>query len=168
MEFRIITARELTPAMFELHPIWAEYYEPEEIDDIVSWGYDKEKTTQEMFSKFYNQEHPYYTVPIEQFPPIVNQFFTKADLVTKNGTNLRGAVMDHGELVLSIFIDEQRDITLSSHPNLYDLVKKEIMRLSLELNMDPTEFEEIKFKTTVQDQKGKPIEGVFHLVDPKK
>ena len=47
--------------------------------------------------------------------------------------------MDHGELVLSIFIDEQRDITLSSHPNLYDLVKKDIARLSFELNIDPME-----------------------------
>jgi len=168
MQFKIIKESELAPKMFEFHPVWAEYYEPDDLEDIISWGYDRESVKSDLFSKHDGSDHAYYTVPIERFPPNNIRFFTLANLFTKSGIKLKGTVMNSGQLVIEIFLDDNRSIALSCYPDLYDLNKHELNKVATELNLDPLDLEEIRFQTTIVDQDGFPIEGFFRLVNDSK
>jgi hypothetical protein len=163
MELRIIKGRELTPKMFEFHPVWAEYYEPDDLEDIVSWGYDRESIRSDLFSKHDGSEHAYYAVPIERFPPNNLRFFTLANLFTKSGRLIQGIVMNSGEIMIEIILDSNRSICLSRVSGLASLNKQEILKATSELDLDPLDLEEIYFQTTIVDQDGCAIEGVFRF-----
>lgn len=42
MEFHLRHGREMSAALLQMHPVWAQYHEPADIDVIVGWGVPRE------------------------------------------------------------------------------------------------------------------------------
>ena len=40
MNFRLIPLSQLDEGCFDEWPVWSEFYEPDELEDIESWGID--------------------------------------------------------------------------------------------------------------------------------
>src|SRR5687768_4775717 len=102
--FRIVTAKDFTPEVFTYHPLWSEFYDFHELDDIQRWGLDRQAVHEELKSKTIEQQHPFYTIPQSEFPPDRMRYFCLANLTTKTGRLLQGSIMNDGELIIEIFI----------------------------------------------------------------
>jgi len=56
----------LTPKEFDFYPVWCEYYEPKEIDELIQLGENKDFLTKELIvvvESSDGQNHPFYTLP---------------------------------------------------------------------------------------------------------
>jgi hypothetical protein len=57
---------ELSEEVFKYYPVWCEYYEPSEIDNLVGLGENLEFLEKELIGNVESSEgqnHPYYTLP---------------------------------------------------------------------------------------------------------
>jgi hypothetical protein len=62
----------LTQKEFEFHPVWCEYYEPAEIEELTQLGENKEFLYIELVQVVEasdGQDHPFYTLPINAEHP---------------------------------------------------------------------------------------------------
>ena len=160
-KFKIVSVEEFTPKSFSFHPLWSEYYDFDELDEIETWGINKELAFNELKGKFSNSAHPYYTVPIKEFPPQRMRFFTKAKFKTLKGNELDGVVMNEGDLVVDIFLGNNQMVSLSCHTMLKDLAIKTLLKISKEFNLELSELKILEFETVIPKEKEKRIRGKF-------
>lgn len=160
-KFRIESV--LKPLDFDYHPIWSEYYDFEELEEIESWGLSRIEVQKELKLKTIDQKHPYYTVPLECFPPERMRFYTKANLITVNGINIKGAVVNEGNLTISVFLDQNKMVTLSNHELLSDLVLEELNSISEFFKIDIRNLLNFQFVTEIPNNEELRIKGNFCL-----
>lgn len=164
-KFKIVKSKDFKPACFSFHPLWSEYYDFDELDEIKSWGLDlnKQEILDALMKKEENGSHPHYTVPIEVFPPSRMRYFTKATFTTQNGYKLKGAIMNEGEMVIIIFLSMEEDVRLSKHPIFKNERKKRLTRIAKRFNIEIEELYKLRFETEITDQKGNNISGIYNL-----
>jgi hypothetical protein len=92
--FKLIRGSELSKEHFEEYPVWSEYYDYEEFDEIVGWGIDKDWLEKELKLKDDGSEHCVYTVLQTSPLPDRMRIFIKAAFRTYSGAELTGYVMN--------------------------------------------------------------------------
>ena len=64
MKLELVHDKDLSPNVFEKHPVWAEYYESDDIDRMMSDGFERE----DIISELKKVEHPdRYLVPVVNY-----------------------------------------------------------------------------------------------------
>ncbi len=158
-KFRIVASKDLKASDFSYHPLWSVYEDFDEIDEIASWGINKEEAHQALMDNFIDQIHPYYTVPVEAFPPSRLCFFCKAVFTTSGGRQIDGAIMNGGTLVVKLFLDNDEMETISYHPGLRIMAINTLKKVSKRLNLDFSELRKLQFETVIPIAKDKRIRG---------
>jgi hypothetical protein len=64
MDFCLIPTSELDERHFHQWPVWSEYYEPDEIEEITSWGIQPEQFHEQLRALRLGNEHAAYPVLI--------------------------------------------------------------------------------------------------------
>jgi hypothetical protein len=158
-KFRIVSAKDFIPEVFAYHPLWSEFYDFDELDDIERWGLNRQTTFEELKSKTIEQQHPFYTLPLSEFPPLRMRYFCLANILTKSGRLLQGSIMNDGELIIEVFLDSNLGIILSRHPFFENETRNSLMSLARSLQITPEELSTISYKTVLTDHNGNHTEG---------
>ena len=160
--FEIVESEKLTVEKFREYPIWSEYYDFNELDEIEDWGFNRDAILQELKIKEIESQHPYYTVPISDFPPERMRYFTKAKFKTINGLELDGAIMNEGNGVIAIFLNNEY-ISISNHPSLQDWRIKSLKKISSHYNISLSELNQLDFETEIPKDVEKRMKGKFFM-----
>lgn len=140
-----------------MYPVWSEHYDFDEIEEIVSWGIDRDWLLKELQSKHSGNEHCLYPLlQTNPFPPRM-RIFIKARFKTTGGQDLEGYVMDEDAFVIHIFYSDG-EYGFSRHPLLENLNKEQEERLKEKIG----EFIfPLTYETDFLAQDGKRICGEF-------
>lgn len=160
--FEVIKSSALTPLKFQEYPIWSEYYDFDELAEIEQWGLNKEAIVKQLQAAEFENEHPYYTVPINQFPIDRMRYFTKAKFTTAKGTQIEGAIMNEGKLACWIFLEHESEV-INNHPILREEKLKSLTHISKFYNIPISELNTLKFETLVPKKLNKRIKGTFEM-----
>lgn len=99
MEFRFVGAEHLTEDLFRENPVWIMYEDPEQDEEICSWGVDVDKAWKEKSS---NPENEYYFpyLGIEE-PALVRGTEVYCSVQTNCGGMLSGVLL--GGFAFSVY-----------------------------------------------------------------
>jgi hypothetical protein len=92
-DFKVVKSdRWLTAEDFELSPLWGSYYAPEDIDDIVRWGFDEDRVRAALAAADW-EDGAVFPLPVEAADTewMRGKFFA-ARVTTAGGTVLRGLI----------------------------------------------------------------------------
>jgi hypothetical protein len=160
--FRIIKADEFNAERFKEYPLWSEYYDFDELNEIEEWGYNKESILQELKTKEIENQHPYYTAPIESFPLERMRYFTRSKFRTINNIELDGAIMNTGELVIMLFLGNDYEI-LNRNPLLHSELKESVIKIANYYKIQPEELSDLTFETIIPKESKNRIKGIWKI-----
>lgn len=92
-DFKVVKSDDLLTAEdFELSPLWGSYYEPDDVDEIVSWGFDEARVRAALAAAGW-EDGACFPLPIEAAASdwMRGKFFA-AQATTPGGTVLRGLI----------------------------------------------------------------------------
>jgi hypothetical protein len=123
MKFILVKTRNISPALFERHSVWVEYYEPDNIEDMIKDGFDKEEILAALEKTGYSDG---YIFPVLNNIHLYRYIYVyyKAKIKFPNNTFLPGYLFLHTAnylLSIGIFVNERGYIINLAHP---DLTKK--------------------------------------------
>jgi hypothetical protein len=159
--FRIVRGSALSKADFDAHPIWSEYYDFEERDEIEEWGVDREWLDTALDGVYADgNDHPCYTI-LRPYPlPARMRQFLKATFTTPAGRSLNGYVMNEDAYVVSVFVGADEEFGFSRHPHLSDSNALDLGGLCAAIGTDDPIFP-LRYRTEFLDSEDRLIEGTF-------
>ena len=157
--FVLIPHSELSKEHFEAYPVWSEHYDYDEIDEIVSWGIDREWLLREIEAKCTGNEHCVYTLLQTNPLPERMRIFIRARFRTPNGVNLNGFVVNEDAYALGIFWENVKYV-FNNHPLLREL--NEEQEAKLRDTVGDAIFP-LQYETDFRNNAGERIRGEFSL-----
>lgn len=152
--------------LFEHFPVWSEHYDYDEIDEIVSWGIDRDWLMDQFKKHHDGSAHCYY--PILQTAPRLPsrmRVYIKADIRTAKGRPLTGYVAG-SEGFLSICHEGEQYGFFSDYPENNQFNLSQLIRLKQKLDSDDPVIP-FKFTTPFIDSLGEKIEGELNPSLPR-
>jgi hypothetical protein len=103
MKLKLLHSEALIPDHFELHPVWVEYYVPEDVNRMVSDGFDRDEVVNELGKVNYSDE---YLFPLRNHSQKSPYEFTlyKADVLVKGSIKFPGYLFSAAGEVTSVSI----------------------------------------------------------------
>lgn len=149
---------------FESHPIWSEYYDYEEREEIVAWGVDPEWLASELERAHTGNDHCAYPI-LRPYPlPERMRLYIRAIITSKSGRTFVGHVMNEEADVLSIFTNGD-EFRFSRRDMLSDLNDKELKRMAAAIDSSASDLFPVTYRTEFLDSEDQPIAGVFSLIE---
>ena len=163
--FTLVPISALSKQHFDSHPIWSEYYDFDEREEIAAWGIDPQVLASELDRIHTGNDHCAY--PILRPYPLPNRMrlYIRARITLKNGQTLVGHVMNEDAYVLSIFANDDDEFCFSRNDGLRDLNEKELGRMAEALGCSTDELFPATYATDFLDSENNLIAGVFSLTE---
>jgi hypothetical protein len=106
--FTLVPMSQLTRQHFDLHPIWSEYYDFEEREEIASWGIDRKWLDRELLRVHDGNDHGAYPI-LRPYPlPERMRLYIRARFLTPDGDQLDGYVMNEDAGVINLFVGTEQ------------------------------------------------------------
>lgn len=158
--FKVIPQRTLSEELFDEFPVWSEYYEWDELEEIEGWGLDREVVLKMLNENSIDNEHCLYTL-LEANPfPKRMRIFIGARITTAGGVELKGYVMNEDAYCLCI-IHDGAEYFFSCHPTFKGCTLELANKLSMLLNVPASDFFPLHYETDYYARDGSPIAGTF-------
>ena len=160
---RFMIVQELTEECFDYHPVWSEYYDFDEREEITSWGIDRDWLDAKL-QELPEHPHPCYTVLDTDPLPDRMRLFIKAGFKTPIGRVLAGWVMNEDAGVVGIYVAEKEFIF-----NASPFLARNMQRLAhtlKEVLVDTSDpIFPLQYTTYFTNIDGQSICGTFTLPD---
>ena len=155
--FTLIHGHDLSRQHFEQHPAWADYSEPEDIEEIVSWGVERAAVVEQLERVRYSDEFVFPVLRTEPLPSF-RFLFLRANFVSADGTRFTGYVIGQNPYCVAVFYGDDE---FAFNANLPDLGEQELARLrqSSKLQLEP--FFPLRYSTPFRRDDGERVEGLF-------
>ncbi len=151
----------LTHADFESWPAWSEHYDFEEIDDIQSWGIDREWALSKFREYDTGGSHPHYTIlDLENLQLNNMRIYLKATFHHYSGTVLTGYIMNLGEMCISLF-SQKTEYLFTNHPMFAKDMEAQAKDAEIEYSL--SKLFPLPFSTEFKDHSGEQIRGIYQL-----
>ena len=161
--FMLVPMSRLSKGHFDVHPIWSEFYDAEEVDEIVSWGVDREWLERELERVHHGNDHAAYPI-LRPYPlPERMRLFIGARFVTAGGAELDGWVMNENAFVVTLNVNEH-EFTFSAHLDLADLNRPELQRLKQAMGAPEDPVFPLHYETEFLGHDDELIAGGFNPV----
>lgn len=157
--FRIV--QELTEECFDYHPVWSEYYDFDEREEITSWGIDRDWLDAKL-QELPEHPHPCYTVLDTDPLPDRMRLFIKAGFKTPTGNVLTGWVMNENVVVIGIYV-AGKEFVFNASPFLARDMQQLAYTLMEALGDTSAPVFPIQYTTDFTSSDGQPICGTFAL-----
>lgn len=159
--FQLIPSSQLSEQHFQIHPVWSEYYDYDEREEIISWGINPTWLQDEMERVHHGNDHCAYPV-LQPYPlPERMRLFVKATLQTPRGSKLDGYVVNDDAYAIEIFYKGD-GFSFSEHPLLRDLAEAEHARLLQVLETKEASVFPLSYVTGFRGHDDKEIAGLFN------
>ena len=156
--FRI--ERRLNAALFEEHPVWSEYYDYDELDELRSWRVDETHLSTLLRIAAEGSDHPYYPV-IELDPlPLRMRIYIACLFRTPTGKELKGFIINPDPLAVGIFAQGDIEIFNSTLP---DFARESERRVIKACGLDNDTIFPLTYKAVHVGEHGRAIEGVYDV-----
>ena len=157
--FRLVPENEFTYAHLEEYPVWSEFYDYDEREEIIEWGIDPEWLDQELARHQSGNIHPVYPL-LEVNPfPARSHLYIRARFETPAGQSLVGYIINEdASPAISIFYGG-RLFSFNRVMFEWGMASKEALQQLLPNSADP--ILPLKYETDFTDDEGNKIEGVF-------
>jgi hypothetical protein len=150
----------LSKCHFEQHPIWSEYYDYDEREEIIEWGVDSIWLAAELEHVHNGSDHCAYPI-LRPYPlPERMRLYIKARITTAENDILDGYVMNEDAYVLVIFAADHK---FCFSRMFSDLNQKELARLKASLSKSMNKIFPVQYETDFLDSKSNLIAGTFSL-----
>ena len=163
--FWMISRSALSHEHLEYYPVWSEFYDYEEREEILEWGINAASFDQDFARHHDGSDHAVYTLlQVNPFPPRM-RIYIKAKFVTPAGQSLSGYIVNvDADPAAAVFFGGREFIF---NTNLRDLGWQEA-KLLREMLVDPSDpLFPLIYRTDFMDEDGKEIQGAFDLTQPK-
>jgi hypothetical protein len=150
-------------AHFEEWPVWSEYYEPCELDDLQAWGIEPETFLAELHALDLGDEHAAYPSLIFDPLPERMRLYIKAVFTTARGDRLHGFVVNDDAYAGAIFLDNDE---LGFNIRLFDFYSDMLVTLSSRLASTVQDLLPIRYETGVHTSEGHEVTGMLSLRAP--
>ena len=158
--FKVLPQCRLSESHFDDFPVWSEFYDPEELEDIARWGLDRNQILELIEKNSTGNEHCVYTL-LEANPfPERMRIFIRAKLRTKVGVILKGYVMNEGAFCLGVF-HNGKEFIFSRHPMLEKENNNHEMELAHSMGVKPGTIFPVHYETEFTSRQGNVIAGEY-------
>jgi hypothetical protein len=106
MNFKFVNLSELSASLFEEHPIWASYYEPDDIDAITNWGINRNEVVEKLEKIGYSDDYIFPMLSIDNEYPFKFEYY-KASFELPSGEMLSGYMVGTKARAIGIFTDKE-------------------------------------------------------------
>ena len=161
--FAMKSMSDIDASDFARHPIWSEYYEHPERDEIIEWGVDPSHLDSLLAAHHDGNTHAVYTV-LRPYPlPDRMRIYIKAQFHSADGDEFAGYVMNDDALFFVLFADGD-EFSFTRGSALPDLNTKELERLRITLSNPDVQLFPIEYRTDFLTDTDQPICGVIENV----
>lgn len=138
-------------------PIWAEYYEHEELAEIKSWGFDETLVSNR--SKM-NHDQIFYSIPMLDNIPDRFRIYILSEFTTAHGNKLDGYIVNDDAYAIAVFTSTGVELFNRNCTDSYmwDQPRFKVQSLN-DLNEDP--IFPLKYKSSIADRNGTRFKGIF-------
>ena len=154
--FRI--TRELTPAHFKECAVWSEYYDFEELEELLTWGVEKKYIDELLAIAKEGGAHPYYTVRNLELLPDRMRIYIYTQFITASGLKLEGIICNPNPFVIGIFVGEEIE---RFNPNLMDFWKESEAKVRSVYSIEDNKIFPLQYSTDFKDSHGTKIQGLY-------
>ena len=152
----------LSKTNFEEHPIWSEYYDIEEREEIIDWGVDPKWLAAELDRVHDGSDHCAYPI-LRPYPlPDRMRLYIRARITSASNERFDGYVVNEDAGVLAIFVAGDQ-FSFCSNGTLSDLSRQELARLKASIGRSADGIFPVEYETDFLDSKGSVIAGRFSL-----
>lgn len=158
--FTLVPKSQLSKRHFDMHPIWSEYYDYDEREEIASWGVNREWLDRELLRVHEGSDHCAYPI-LRPYPlPDRMRLYIRARFVTAGGARLDGYVMNDDAFVATLFASDS-EYAFSRHSALGDLNDRSLRALKAAIGRDDDPIFPLQYETDFLGLEDAPIAGTF-------
>lgn len=158
--FRLVRMSELSRQHFNDHPIWPEYYDPDELAEIASWGVDPVWLNQQLADTNDGNDHWAYPI-LRPYPlPERMRLYIKARFSTAGGATLDGFIMNQDAFCITLFLPGD-DLVFSRHPLFATEMARQTIALRHTLHRTDDPIFPMRYQTEFLARDNTPIAGTF-------
>ena len=162
--FKLIQCADLNWSHFEEYPVWSEFYDFDEIDEIVGWGVDREWLIDQLSVIHSGSNHAAYPVLYTDPLPHRQRLYIRASFETASGLALDGYTIDEGSYAVAIWA---HGVEYGFNVNLPDFAREDAARLAKSLGATTEQLFPMRFETAFRmPDDDSPICGTFSPLDP--
>ena len=158
--FALVPMSQLSRQHFEQYPVWSEYYDHDEREEIISWGIDREWLERELSRVHDGNDHCAYPILRPHPLPDRMRLYIRARFVTAGGARLDGYVMNDDASVATLFAGEG-EYAFSRHLSLEDLNAASLRGLRTIIGFEDDPIFPLGYETDFVGPDYAPIEGMF-------
>ena len=155
--FTLIHGHDLSRDHFEQHPAWADYSEPDDIEEIVSWGLERAKIVEQLERVRYSDEFVFPVLRTDPLPSF-RFLYLRAEFTAADGSRFVGYVIGQHPYCVAVFHGDEQ---FTFNANLPDMADEELARLRRVSHLPLTPFFPLHYSTTFLRGDGQRIEGQF-------
>ena len=158
--FAMKSLADLDASDFARHPIWSEYYDYTERQDILDWGVPPSVLDGLLAVHHTGNVHAVYTV-LKPFPlPDRMRLYIRAKFTTEDGDAFDGYVVNDDAYYYSIFTRGQ-EFSFGRNGNLDEFDRQSLDALRASLDNPAFQLLPLKFNTDILDDSGNRIGGTI-------
>jgi hypothetical protein len=146
----------LTRSHFETWPIWSEFYDPDELTEIVSWGVSEDDFLAQLELLDLGDEHAAYPVLDLSYVPDRMRIYIRATIRCSDNRTLDGYVINPDAYAFGVFVGKTE---FAFNTNLKSDCREELGRLANALHASPDAIKPLAFSTDFRDANGSLIAG---------
>jgi hypothetical protein len=155
--FTLISWLELSPRHFKQYPVWAEYSEPDDINEIVSWGLERRAVVHQLEQTGFSDQHVFPVLKTDPLP-CFRFLFLKAEFRAADGARLTGYVIGQRPYCVGVFAAAE---CFLFNENLPEMAGEQIDRLRRAARLPLTPFFPLRYSTAFRRDDGTRVEGEF-------
>jgi hypothetical protein len=161
--FRLVSEEDFGPVHLDEYPVWSEFYDHAERNEIVAWGIDAAWLDAELAAYHTGNAHPVYPLwEVNPFPPRM-RIFIRAQFKTAAGQELHGYIVNEdAHPAIAIFYGSE---TFYFNRLLCTDGEQEAAHLRAALPDSSDPIFPLRYEADFTDTDGEPIAGTFDFVE---
>jgi hypothetical protein len=158
--FAMKSLADLDASDFERHPLWSEYYDYTERQEILDWGVDASYLDQLLAQHHTGNTHAVYTVLKPHPLPDRMRLYIRARFTTTNGDSFDGYVVNDDAYCYSIFACGH-EYSFGRRRIVHEFSVKALANLRVALNAPDFQLLPLRYDTDFLDDENRLIAGVI-------
>ena len=158
MDFRIIPMRDFGRQELAEWPVWSEYQDPEELEELVAWGVDVTSFHDRFRALNLGNEHAVY--PVLKYDPLPDDrlLYLLANFRTRSGHTFDGYLVTENPNCVGVFVGSEE---ILFNVNLRDLADADIGKVARYLGVTPDDLFPLTYTTGFRLSDGTLVAGTF-------
>jgi hypothetical protein len=157
--FTLVPESQFGKHLFDRHPVWARFDEPDDVEVIVSWGINRAALLKQLEELHDGSDHAMYPVlqtdPLLEYPDV----YVRAECLSPDGYEFTGCLQGVEALSIVLFFGASLYPFLSN--GLSDLNLETLRRLRTDLGNAHATIFPLTYRTGFRKADGASLAGLF-------